>query len=89
MHADLRTVPCENVSRNDRLLFSETQSRFIATVSPQNVGKFEKALKGVVFARIGEVRSDGEFVLIGLAGNETVHSNVAALKTAWKRTLNW
>ncbi len=89
MDVDLRKVPAENLMRNDSLLFSESQSRFVVTVSPHNAVKFEKAMKGTVFARIGEVRADGEFVVVGISDSEAVRSNVAALKGAWKKTLDW
>ena len=36
MEVDLRKVPSSGVDRNDFLLFSESQSRFVVTVHPEN-----------------------------------------------------
>ncbi len=89
MNVDLRSVPRERAERNDFVLFSESQSRFVVTVSPQNAANFEKAMKGVSFAKVGDVRNDEQFVVVGLNGSEAVKSDVAILKAAWKKTLNW
>ena len=40
MEVDLRRVPATGVDRNDLLLFSESQSRFVVTVHPENRSGF-------------------------------------------------
>jgi len=89
MGVDLRLVPREGVERNDSLLFSESQSRFVVTVSPTNAARFEKLLKGSIFARIGKVNDSGRFVITGLNGSLIIDASVAELKHAWKKTLDW
>ncbi|MDD5317550.1 MAG: phosphoribosylformylglycinamidine synthase subunit PurL [Candidatus ainarchaeum sp.] len=89
MQLDLRLVPREGAERNDSLLFSESQSRFVATVSPENAQKFEKAMKGNQFARIGEVNGSMRLVAKGLNGANAIDADIAELKKAWKRTLGW
>jgi len=89
MNIDLRSVPSERVARNDAMLFSESQSRFVVTVSPEKAERFEKAMKGAAFAKVGDVRNDEGFVITGLNGEAVVKTDVASLKSAWKKTLNW
>ena len=38
LEIDLGAVPAEGITRNDALLFSESQSRFVVTVSPEVAG---------------------------------------------------
>ncbi len=47
MEIDLGRVPATGVDRDDLLLFSETQSRFIVTISPDKKKAFETAKKGL------------------------------------------
>jgi len=87
--ADLQLVPREGVSRNDSMLFSESQSRFIVTVAPENAAKFERAMRNAAFAKVGEVTGSGRLEISGLDGEKLVDADVARLKQAWKKTLNW
>lgn len=89
MSVDLRLVPREGVERNDSLLFSESQSRFVVTVSPGNAAKFERALKGNAFAKVGSVNDSGRLVVAGLNGAKAVDADIVGLKKAWKKTLGW
>ncbi len=54
---DTRAIPSVNCKEIEKL-FSETNSRFIAEVAPENVDAFEKALAGVEFGRVGVVTDD-------------------------------
>jgi len=46
MTVDLRRVPMEGIERTDSLLFSESQTRFVVTIHPENREAFENALSG-------------------------------------------
>jgi phosphoribosylformylglycinamidine (FGAM) synthase-like enzyme len=88
MNIELTKVPVENIKRTDTILFSESQSRFVVTVAPDKVARFEAIMKGNVFADVGAVTAqqnftvmDGEKVVLS-AGNDE-------LKEAWQRTLRW
>jgi len=87
--ADLASVPYEGAKRDDYILFSESQSRFVATIRPEQKKAFESALKGNMIACIGEVSSDGLFTVKGLAGSEIIRENLNELKEAWKKPLNF
>ena len=88
METDLRKVP-GTLDRNDTVLFSETQSRFVVTVSPDKKDLFEAAMDGCVFAPIGTVVEQTDFKVTGLDGNHVVQSNIHELKEAWQAPLRW
>ena len=89
MDIDARLAPREGAMRTDYLLFSESQSRFVATVAPESAGAFEACFKGCAFGRIGAVRPDGRLEITGLAGGKAVSADIAELKQAWQKTLQW
>ena len=89
MDIDLRMAPAEGLDRNDFLLFSETQSRFVVTVSPENAKVFETCMKNAACARIGSVRPDGRFNIVGLQGSAVIATDIASLKRSWQKTLEW
>jgi len=84
---DLRAVPAEGIVRNDEIFFSESQSRFVATVHPELRDAFEAALTGSVFARIGEVIPEQTLRIEGLGGKRILEENLAVLKAAWQNPL--
>jgi len=59
---DAKKIPNDNLSL-ETIFYSETQSRFIVTIDPKNKSEFEKMMKGHVFAEIGKVRPDEEFII--------------------------
>ena len=84
---DLKAVPAEGIARNDELLFSESQSRFVVTVRPESRQAFEHALAGSVFARIGLVIPEPTLRIEGLHGENIVTENLADLKSVWQKPL--
>ncbi|UCE08887.1 MAG: phosphoribosylformylglycinamidine synthase subunit PurL [bacterium] len=90
MTLDLSKVPSsDNLSRNDKLLFSESNSRFIAEVAPEHQNEFEKLLEGNSFGLIGKTTSDRLFQVIGLNRKFVVEADIYDLKDAWQKTLRW
>jgi phosphoribosylformylglycinamidine (FGAM) synthase-like enzyme len=89
MEVDLRKVPSSGVDRNDVLLFSESQSRFVVTVHPENQGAFEDCMKGNAFSEVGKVIAGSDFMISGLNGKAVVRVNIFDLKEAWQRPLQW
>jgi phosphoribosylformylglycinamidine synthase len=89
MNIDLSSVPYEGVKRDDHLLFSESQSRFVVTISPAMKERFEEIMEGNVCALIGTVSSEETFVVKGLRGNTIIRENVAELKKTWQEPLNF
>ncbi|MDD4352019.1 MAG: AIR synthase-related protein [Candidatus Gracilibacteria bacterium] len=75
---ELAKVKHEGIERDDYLLFSETQSRFVVSVNPANQEKFEE-LFGDRVSLIAKVRDDDKFIVKGLAGNEIVNLKVGEM----------
>ncbi len=88
MVVDLGAVPQDGVDRLDYLLFSESQSRFVVTVSPGNRGAFEKALSGTAFACVGEVTEE-PFLRLESQGKVVLNEPLEQLKKAWIQPLAW
>ncbi len=86
---DLSRIPCEGLQRNDELLFSESQSRFVVTVSPSAKPAFQRVLKGNVCAEVGRVNAEEMLEISGLKGNRIVAENIHELKAAWQKPLNF
>jgi phosphoribosylformylglycinamidine synthase II len=89
MEVDLRKVPASAVDHNDTLLFSESPSRFVVTVRPENQKAFEECLKGNLFAPVGRVLGGKNFIITGLQGAVVVRTEIDELKEAWKKPLMW
>jgi phosphoribosylformylglycinamidine synthase len=75
--------------RDDTIMFSESNSRFLVEVSPKQAKTFEKTMQGTSFNCIGKVRSDKNFVVKGLKNTIIIKENITALKEAWQGTLRW
>ena len=90
MTLDLKNVPlAESIDRDDFILFSESNSRFLAEVAPADKPAFEKALSGNPFAEIGRVTDNAKFEVCGRDGNPVVSAGIADLKEAWQKPLRW
>lgn len=88
MTIELTKVPVENIKRADTILFSESQSRFVVTVAPDDVERFEELMKGNVFADVGAVTQQQNFTVMD--GEKVILSvGIEELKEAWQRTLRW
>jgi phosphoribosylformylglycinamidine synthase len=87
MEIDLGKVPATGVDRDDLLLFSESQSRFVVTISPDKKKAFEKAFEGIAYGLVGEVTLASVFRATGLSGREIIRADIQDLKKAWKRPL--
>ncbi len=90
MTINLKNVPlAESIERDDFILFSESNTRFIAEVAPADKQEFEKILSGVAFAEIGRVTDNNKFEAYGLNGKVVLNANIAELKEAWQKPLRW
>ncbi|MGA9517969.1 MAG: phosphoribosylformylglycinamidine synthase subunit PurL [Trichococcus sp.] len=72
------------VAMDKTLLFSETQSRFILTVKPENVAAVE-AIFGSAAAQIGTVTADAVAKIA--AENETINLDVKEVQTKWEEAI--
>jgi phosphoribosylformylglycinamidine synthase subunit PurSL len=87
---DLRAVPLgEPVERDDIMLFSESNSRFLVEVPLSHTADFEVGMVGSPCARVGQVVGDGIVRVHGLNGDMALSADIHELKAAWKRPLDW
>jgi phosphoribosylformylglycinamidine synthase len=90
MVLELAKVPLgEPIARSDSILFSESNTRFLVEVAPEDKGRFEKAMSGVELAAIGRVTKSDKFEVYGINGEEIVSVSLAELKEAWQKPLRW
>lgn len=75
--------------RNDKILFSESNTRFIVEVKKRNRKRFEGIMKGVPIGLIGCVSGKKDFKVYGLDCNNVVDVGIDRLKEAWQRPLRW
>ena len=86
----IKSIPlAEKINRDDFILFSESNSRFIVEIAPENKENFEKILKGVIFANIGTTNDAGKLEVFGLTGKKVVSESINDLKEAWQKPLRW
>jgi len=84
---DSRKVPYEGKKRDDYILFSQSNSRFIVTVSPEKREEFERIMGANIYSQVGFVTRDKKLKIKGSDGNLLIDSDLDYLKKAWKRTL--
>ena len=87
MEVSLSEVPVKNIDRNDFMLFSESASRFVVTITPEDKERFEKAMAGNVFGLIGKVTKEKEFIVKGLDNNIIISEHIKELKKSWQSSL--
>ncbi len=88
MDIDLSAVPAEEINRVDHLLFSESQSRFVVTVRPENKAAFEDIMSDSVISLVGEVSMSKRLVMT-YDGKKVINEPVEELKRAWQSPLQW
>lgn len=90
MAIHLGQVPLgEAMNRDDYVLFSESNTRFLVEVAPKDRHQFEGMMAGVDFAAIGQVTSKEKLEVYGLNGEMVLSALIAELKEAWQRPLRW
>lgn len=74
-------------TRNDSILFSESNSRFIVEVDPEMKEEFEAAMNGNG-TEIGYTTDEKKFV-VRSNGKKIIDADIEELREAWKRPLDW
>ncbi len=90
LQIDLSAVPFDGnkeLRRDDVLLFSESNSRFLVEVEPDNCPAFESQFDQLPVARIGEVTQNHDLVITGRGGSPTIDEDITSLKSAWQTPL--
>ncbi|MCU0726334.1 MAG: phosphoribosylformylglycinamidine synthase subunit PurL [Planctomycetes bacterium] len=85
---DLGPVPrSSGLDRDEVLLFSESQSRFIVETEPRHRPAVEKLFSRTAAARIGRVTAGGRVVIHGLAGQPIIDETIEDLRDAFRAPL--
>jgi phosphoribosylformylglycinamidine synthase subunit PurSL len=90
MALNLKNIPLgETIDRDDNILFSESNSRFLVEVALTDKNAFETALSGIEFAQIGRVIKDTKLEVTGSKGETILSADINDLKEAWQKPLRW
>ena len=88
MSLDLSDIPTSNeITADDYLLFSESNSRFIVEIEPQHRQAYENHMAGVPIGCLGTVTDIPEFVIMGKNNHRIVDTPIDTLKSAWQEPL--
>jgi len=79
----------ENIDRDDYVLFSESNTRFLVEIAPEDKTDFEKLMANADCAQIGQVTSDKIVKVLGRGGKALVSAGITTLKEAWQKPLRW
>jgi phosphoribosylformylglycinamidine synthase subunit PurSL len=87
----LKNVPRTGpIYRNDYILFSESNGRFIVEIAPANEAKFMKVMSGIRMASIGHVNETEYLEVHGITeGDPVIKATLSELKEAWQKPLRW
>ena len=88
MDLNIRNIPTNNKSMAfSTILFSESNSRFLVEVKPEDQGMFERTLNGVPFGFIGNVTNNTKFIVRNNNNDIMVSEVISALKEEWQKPL--
>jgi phosphoribosylformylglycinamidine synthase II len=77
------------IDRDDFILFSESNARFLVEVASESKNEFERVMSGISLAAIGQVTDSGMLEIYGLDGRKVVDTAIQELKEAWQSPLRW
>jgi phosphoribosylformylglycinamidine synthase len=90
IEADLRGLPATtDCTRTDAMLFSESNSRYIIEVAPENFHTFATLMVNLPFGQIGKVTASGRLVIKDKLQAVVIDSDIRLLKQAWQKPLAW
>ncbi len=83
----LKNIPRpRSMQRNDFILFSESNSRFLVEVQEQRRKEFEALMEGVPFSIVGKVQRTRRLHVQRSDGSTVVDASLEELEQAWKST---
>jgi len=89
LDVDLRALAADGLDRDDLLLFSESNGRFVVAVRLGSETRFETKMAGMPCRPVGKTRGDGKLRIVGLEGKVLVDCDVQELEAAWRAPLDW
>ncbi len=90
IEADLRGLPkSKDCSRTDTQLFSESNSRYVVEVEPENYDAFAKLCLNLPFGQIGKVTGEKTLTIKAEDGKTVIDLDIIVMKKAWQKPLDW
>ena len=90
IEADLRGLPkSSDCSRTDMQLFSESNSRYIVEVEPENYDGFAKLMLNLPFGQIGKITEEKKLTIKAEGGETVIELDLDSMKQAWQKPLDW
>ena len=87
---DLSLVPApDGTDRDDQLLFSESQSRFLVEVAPDREEEFATLVAGIPAARLGDTNQTRRLLVKGVGGRIVVDEPIEDLREAFLAPCRW
>jgi len=76
----------KSMLRNDFILFSESNSRFLVEVKEKRRRDFEASIEDVAFSVVGRLKREKRLLVHGIDDKTIVDVSLAELRNAWKNT---
>ena len=90
MSLNLDSIPTgEEITADDTLLFSESNSRFLVEIEPQHQQAYETHMAGVPTGCLGTVTDRPDFIINGTVGPRIVETSIDTLKSVWQAPLSF
>ena len=83
----LAGITNNEIIRNDILLFSESQGRFLVTVNPDRKDVFEKLFAGLPYFLLGTVGKKTSFIIDGIDGKNIIDTDIYDVEDSYKKKL--
>lgn len=88
MEVDLSKVQFEGPGRrDDYVLFSQSNSRFVVTVPKENAKEFEKLMEGVTCQQVGVITEENRLKVKGLSGEQIIDYDLDKLRRVWSKDM--
>ncbi len=87
LQLDLRAVISDGAHSDAELLWSESPTRWLVEVTPEQSATWEQALSGLPWAKLGTVTAEQSLTIIGSDGSTIISTPLPALKAAWQSQL--
>lgn len=84
VEVDLNSAPVSGIFRDDFILFSESQSRFVVSIRKKDLEAFTALFRSIPFGVLGKTTKDKRFRIKGLQGKIIIDLPVNRLIEAWQ-----
>ena len=90
MDLDMSSLPrSADLNRDDSILFSESNSRFVIEITPDKKDQFERLVEGIPNGLIGQTTEQPILTIKGITGRTILKSEIIDLKNSWQKTFDW